>query len=599
MNTTTDPRSTARPAPESETTPQSVVVAVVGSGGDGVALLGDLLLHMAAHQGLYGIMVQSYGPQIRGGESAAVVRLAREEVHYEGEQTDVLLCFRTADLKRFQGSVRLHEGSIVILEAVDTGELPPWLGRSGHPPYRYPFATFVEGVEVEGDPKNMLGLALLCRVLGWPPALAKLTLEQRFARRPEALARNLATFDKAFAAQAVPTLPRMPGHGVPLHVESGNEAVARGAVGAGLGFFAGYPITPSSEILETLIDELPPAGGRVVQAEDEIAALGMVIGASFGGVRAMTATSGPGLSLMTEMMGLSSMAEIPAVIVDCQRAGPATGMPSRTEQSDLSHAIHAGHGDFPRAVLGVFDAVHARDVMFKAFHLAEAYQLPVLVLSDAYIAQRRQVRDAPVDNRGKPKRWVWASEGPPRFQLTGDHVVSPFRVPGTPGGTYLAAGIEHTAVGYPTADTAVHHQMNAKRFSKLPAIAEATRDWFRTLGRDDARRGLVAWGSQYGLLQEWVAAHPEYRVFLPEILHPFPLEAFESWRRGLEWSAVVELSYEGQLFRHLSSLTSLVGVYNVTRSGGVPLSLTELATLLEGAQREGRPAETIAREVPR
>ncbi len=236
-------------------------------------------------------------------------------------------------------------------------------------------------------------------------------------------------------------------------------------------------------------------------------------------------------------------------------------------------------------MLGIFDSVHARDLMNRAFHLAESYQLPVLVLSDAYIAQRREVRDAPVDNRGKPRRWAWASEhGPARFKLTGDHVVAPFRVPGTPGGTYLAAGIEHTAEGAPTADTSVHQEMNAKRFRKLDAIAAETGGWYRTLGRDGAPRGIIAWGSQHGMLREWVAANPEYRVFLPEILAPFPVRALEEWRRGLEWAAVVELSYQGQLHRYLSGLTDMSGVKSIARSGGVPLSLGELSTLVESQQ---------------
>ena len=588
-------RSETRPAPtaqEPATTTGSRMLAIVGSGGDGVALLGDLILRMAAQQGLYGVMVQSYGPQIRGGESAAILRIASEEVAYEGERSDVLLCFRNSDLRRFQGAVRLHPKSRLILESADTTELPAWLDPTESEPFRYPFATWVGGTEVPGDPKNMLGLALLCRALGWAPALARRTIEQRFSHRAETMARNLAAFDKAYAAEGVPALARLQGHGVPLHIESGNEAAARGAIGAGMRFFAGYPITPSSEIMETLIDELPAAGGRVVQAEDEIAAMGMVLGASFGGVPAMTATSGPGLSLMTEMMGLSSMAEIPSVIVDCQRAGPATGMPSRTEQSDLFHAVYAGHGDFPRVVLGMFDVVHARDVMFKAFHLAESYQLPVLVMSDAYIAQRRQIRDAASDNRGVPRRWRWTAEdGPARFKLAGDHVVAPFRVPGTPGGTYLAAGIEHTLDGHPTAETVTHQMMNAKRFLKLDAIAKETRDWFRTLGDEHAPRGIIAWGSQYGMLREWVVEHPEYRVFLPEILSPFPLEGLAEWRRGLEWTGVVELSFQGQLFRHLSSLTDMRGVQSVTRSGGVPLSMIELAALLfEASMKAGGSA---------
>ena len=563
----------------------SVVVSVVGSGGDGVALLGDLLLRLAAEQGLYGMMVQSYGPQIRGGESAVVVRVSDAEVPYEGERADIVLCFHLKDLKRFQGSVRVHAGSVLILDREERGELPEWLGATDAPPYRFPFVRLEDGVEVEGPPKNMLGLGLLCRVLGWPEKLASQALERRFSGRPDRLRANLDALATGLAAVDAPQRSSPAGGGSALFAETGNEAVARGAMEAGLEFFAGYPITPSSEVMETLIDELPAAGGRVVQAEDEIAAMGMVLGASFGGRPAMTATSGPGLSLMTEMIGLSSMAELPSVIVDCQRAGPATGMPSRTEQSDLYHAIYGGHGDFPRAVLGVFDVVHARDVMHRAFLLSERFQLPVLVLSDAYIAQRRQIRD-PLGPRPKPparERWTEGA-GPARFDLTGAHGVNPFRVPGDPGGTYLAAGIEHTPEGFPTADTATHQRMNEKRFRKLDAIGRETHDWYRTLGAPGATKGILAWGSMYGLLREWVASRPEYRVFLPEIIHPFPLQGLEAWRRGLESLAVVELSYQGQFYRYISSLTDLRGVPSVTRSGGVPMSLSELSQLLQEAR---------------
>jgi len=577
------PASTTTEPVETRST-DSLVLAIVGSGGDGVALLGDLLLRMAAHRGLYGVLVQSYGPQIRGGESAVVLRIAREETHYEGDETDLLLCFRLSDLRRFQGAIRLHPGSIVVLEEADQSSPPEWLGESELKPFRYPFATFVDGQEVPGEPKNMMGLALLCRALGWGPEHARQALEKRFGHRPQVLERNLATFLRAWEAENVPTLPPLRGHGVPLDVETGNEAVARGAIAAGLRFFAGYPITPSSEIMETLIEELPAAGGRVVQAEDEIAALGMVIGASFGGVPAMTATSGPGLSLMTEMLGLSSMAEIPSVVVDCQRVGPATGIPSRTEQSDLFHAVYGGHGDFPRAVLGVFDTVHARDVMFKAFHLAERYQLPVLVLSDAYVAQRRQIRDPVVVRAEIPKRRAWKpGDAPARFDVTGAHGVGAFRIPGTEGGTYMAAGIEHTPDGNPTSDTHTHHVMNTKRFRKLDGIAGETGGWFRTLGRSDAPLGIISWGSLFGLLYEWVRENPEYRVFLPEILHPFPLAALSAWRQGLARTWTVELSFQRQFHRYLGSLTDLSGVTAAARSGGLPLSTAELSRMLTEA----------------
>ncbi len=565
----------ARPTP-----PSSLTLALVGSGGDGVALLGDLLLAHAAAEGLYGVMVQSYGPQIRGGESAALLRLAAHEVQYEGDEADILLCFRVRDLARFRGTVRLHEDSLVILDEADPDPdpLPEWLGTPLRPPLKFPFARIENGMEVPGEPRNMKAFALLTRVLGWPAEPAYVQLQRRFASRPQSLATNRRTFADAWRAlDTVPACPAPAGVGRGLTIESGNEAAARGAIDAGLRFFAGYPITPSSEILETLIDELPPAGGVVVQAEDEIAALGMVLGASFGGVPAMTATSGPGLSLMTEMAGLSAMAELPSVIVDCQRAGPATGMPSRTEQSDLDHAVRGGHGDFPRAVLGVFDVVHAREVMHKAFALAEGWQLPVFVLSDAYIAQRRQIRDPIAPAPAAPRRRIWQPEdGPARFQLGLEHGVSPFRVPGTPGGTYLAAGIEHTPEGHPTSDTELHERMNARRFARLEGIAAATADWYRVLGQPDAPRGLIAWGSLHGLLREWVAAHPDYAVFMPEILYPLPVRALTAWLARREHSAVVEMSHQGQFHRLLRAELGFDIVSSVRRSGGVPFSGLEL-----------------------
>jgi 2-oxoglutarate ferredoxin oxidoreductase subunit alpha len=230
----------------------------------------------------------------------------------------------------------------------------------------------------------------------------------------------------------------------------------------------------------------------------------------------------------------------------------------------------------------VFDVVHARTAMSRALHLSETYQLPVLVLSDAYIAQRRQILEPPAENGPRTFRRRWTpDDGPARFDLAGEKGINAFRVPGTAGGTYPAAGIEHTPEGLPTADTTMHQRMNAKRFAKLDALAAETAGWYRTLGRDGASRGLVAWGSQYGLLREWVAAHPDWRVFLPEILHPFPLAAFESWRRGLERAAVVELSFQGQFHRHLAGLTDARGLERLGRSGGVPITLRELAQLLE------------------
>ena len=220
------PGATAPPAPA----PASVGLGLVGSGGDGIVLVGNLLLDIAARQGLYGVLVLSYGPQIRGGESAAVLRLATHAVQYEGDEVDLLLCFRTGDLRRFEGQIRLHPDSRLILEASDPGALPAWLGEAERATYRYPFARIENGIEVPGEPRNMLALGLLCRSLGFSDTLAHESLRARFGHRPEALARNLAAFDRAYATTdsppALPALAGAPGAATPRVVETGNEAVA-------------------------------------------------------------------------------------------------------------------------------------------------------------------------------------------------------------------------------------------------------------------------------------------------------------------------------------------------------------------------------------
>ena len=300
----------------------------------------------------------------------------------------------------------------------------------------------------------------------------------------------------------------------------------------------------------------------------------------------MTATSGPGLSLMTEMMGLSSMAEIPAVIVDCQRAGPATGMPSRTEQSDLWHAVFAGHGDFPRVVLGVFDVVHAHEVTNKAFRIAEAYQLPVLVLSDAYIAQRTEMHDpVPPARAGAAAggRGTRATRRSASRSSTSSTASGAFRVPGTagrhvPGGRHRAH-----ARGQPhrRRRDAPPHEHQALRASSTPSPRRRATGC-ALLGPPEATRGIVAWGSQYGMLREWLPRHPEYRAFLPEILHPFPLERVRGVaRRVSSRLAVVELSFQGQFHRYLSGLTDLRGARrHRALAAAMPLTWADLSRLL-------------------
>ncbi len=337
---------------------------------------------------------------------------------------------------------------------------------------------------------------------------------------------------------------------------SGNQAIALGALVAGCRRYAGYPITPATDIMEFLADELPSVGGAVVQAEDEIAAIGMVLGASFAGQKAMTATSGPGISLMTEMLGLASMAEIPAVVIDCQRAGPSTGMPTRHEQGDLNLAVFGAHGEVQRVVLAPASVVDCFRVTLDAFNLAEEFQLPVIVLQDTVLAVRTEsiprpdTRGARIVNRrtfayqpgdGGNGHGYDAASGPERYlryEITTDGV-SPMAIPGTPGGAYVATGLEHTQAANTSSEARNHAPMTEKRFKKLElALAEGAagarvrrpvgRDRLPDLGQhatarcarrstDWPQRASVPTPWRRGML--WPLPTPQIDAFLAEQAH--------------------------------------------------------------------------------
>jgi 2-oxoglutarate ferredoxin oxidoreductase subunit alpha len=263
--------------------------------------------------------------------------------------------------------------------------------------------------------KNILFLGVLSKLFGVEFEILEQIIKQKLGKKGEAILNlNFQALKKGFQ-YVEQNLPKKDSFWVEKQpvpekriICSGNQALAMGAVAAGCRFYAGYPITPATDIMEFLARELPKFGGSVVQAEDEIAALGMVLGAAYTGTKSMTASSGPGISLMAELLGLAGMAELPVVIVDCQRAGPSTGMPTKTEQSDLNHALYAGHGEAPRIVMALSSVEDAFFGIIRAFNYAIRCQMPVIVLSDQYLAQRTATIRRPdlskivIEERTKP-----------------------------------------------------------------------------------------------------------------------------------------------------------------------------------------------------
>jgi 2-oxoglutarate ferredoxin oxidoreductase subunit alpha len=344
-------------------------------------------------------------------------------------------------------------------------------------------------------------------------------------------------------------------------------------------------------------------GGAVLQAEDEIAGIGAALGASFGGKKAMTATSGPGMSLKTEIMGLASIAELPLVIVNVQRGGPSTGMPTKPEQSDLFQAVFSSHGDVVRPVLAPTSVSDTFDVTVEAFNIAEYYQTPVVVLSDQEIAQRKEVIDL-IDTsrftlveRLRPS----AAELEPyeRFRLTASGI-SPISHPGMKNGNYVGAGIEHNEHGDPTASGRVHERMNAKRIHKFDRLRKRD-DLFRIEGEASAPLGLISWGSIAGVCREGMAlANAEglqVKLLVPYLLFPVNEGVYRRFFSSMKAGLVVEQSYLGQLYRVLRMMLDVpVGLKSFSRSGANPIQPADIVRQLQERALNLQQREADARQ---
>src|SRR5581483_5945245 len=308
----------------------------------------------------------------------------------------------------------------------------------------------------------------------------------------------------------------------------GNEAAGYGAVRGGVRFVAAYPITPATELLEWMAPALVKVGGTLVQAEDELASINMAIGASYGGVPSLTATAGPGLALMTEAIGLAVSAEIPLVVVDVMRGGPSTGIPAKSEQSDLSFAVSGLHGDAPRLVLAPTSIVDCIATTQWAVELAEALQAPALVLSDQFMGQSRAIVDRPQTTASPLRRVVAAANAPDykRYRNT-ESGVSPMAIPGTPGIAYTADGLEHSEMGIPTSQARAHALQLDKRARKLEAFDYGAR-WADIEG--DGPLAVITFGSTTAAVREALQRAQDQgvhaRIIAIRLLAPLQPQAF-------------------------------------------------------------------------
>ena len=569
-----------------------VTIRIGGESGEGTISGGDILALAAARWGYHVYTFRTFPAEILGGPCLFQVRISDEPVKSMGDFADVLICLNKEAYDRNIGDLRA--GGVLIYDPSDFT-----LEANDKVVYPSPFNEIARKEVQLFQTKNMVMLGAISGLFGPPLEAIIQVVQSKLSKSRKSnntlMEKNMLALDIAkryvteritkqdqYRLGAVEKADRV--------VLNGNQAVVAGALAAQCRFFAGYPITPASDIMEALAKELPQVGGTFLQAEDEMTALAAVLGASYGGVRSMTATSGPGFSLMTELIGLSSMAELPAVIVDAQRSGPSTGMPTKMEQSDLNFALNGGHGDAPRIVIAPANVADCYHLMILAFNMAERYQMPVLFLTDQSLTARVESVDRnlfqlqPLQERIQPQQQELVGVGEPYSRYAySESGISPIPTPGAGAPVYTATGLEHDEHGHPDYEPEDHVAMTQKRYRKLEIAAEELPAPTR-YGDDDALIGIIGWGSTEGAIQEAIdhARANGYKVAAlhPRVLSPLPEQTIRTFIGSVRKVIVAECNYSGQLANLLGAKFGLQAI-RVNKFGGIPFTAADIFRAIE------------------
>lgn len=553
---------TSTAAPSTGGTPKiskisEAVIRIAGNSQDGIQAIGGFLARLAGRSEQEVMTFMTIPATISGGPSIFQVRIGSGEVLSAGDDADVLLAFYQHSYEGHIGSLKKH--GIVLYDSDHVEPKPEWKELYHH--VGIPLSTLtVEAIggTAKDKGKNIFALGLIARMFDLNvPKLEKL-INERFGGKDESIAKNaLLAFHAGYSyslGSIVDTFRFVDSQKRDRHqvVMNGNEAMAYGLIAAGVRFGAGYPITPWSDIMEALRRELPKYGGMFMQTEDEIAAISMAIGASYAGRVAVTGSSGPGIALKAEAAGWAGMAEVPIVVIDIQRGGPSTGMPTSVEQSDLNIACYGSHGDSPRVVLAPANVEDCFYTAIEAVNIARKYNVPVYILSDQAIATRIEAFAEPdlqkVCQDITPDLTPVADYKP--YDLSTPDGTVKRVVPGTRilSGKYpVATGLEHDELGHPSGSPKVHMQMSAKRRRKIQSLA-ATLPTPKIHGPSEGNVLLVGWGSTEGPIREAVerARAAGDSVSSIHLRHISPLPpGLENIFSGFNHVFVVEMNDEG------------------------------------------------------
>ena len=534
-----------------------VVIRIAGNSQDGIQAIGGFLARLAGRSEQEVMTFMTIPATISGGASIFQVRMGSGEVLSSGDEADVLLAFYQHSYDAHISS--LKKGGIVMFDSdhvVPNPELEKTYHHVGIPISSLTVEAI--GGTAKDKGKNIYSLGLIAKTFDLDlPKLEKLIGERFTGKDPSILNNALAAFHAGYShslgnlLETFKFTDAQKKDGTQI-VMNGNEALGYGLIAAGVRFGAGYPITPWSDIMELLRRELPKYGGMFIQTEDEIAAISMAIGGSYAGRVSVTGPSGPGISLKTEALGWAIMAEMPLVIVDVQRGGPSTGMPTNIEQSDLNIAVNGGHGDAPRVVIAPANVEDCFYMAIEAVNIARKYSVPVIILTDQGIATRIEAFVQPnlekVCQDISPDFTPIADHKP--YDLSTPNGVSLHVPPGTKinSGKYpIVTGLEHDELGHPTGSPKLHMQMTAKRRKKLQALG-ATLPLPKIYGPSEGNVLLVGWGSTEGPIKEAVdrarAAGDSVSSIHIKHINPLP-NGLENIFSGFNHVFVVEMNDEG------------------------------------------------------
>ncbi|MEH6634691.1 MAG: 2-oxoacid:acceptor oxidoreductase subunit alpha [Halioglobus sp.] len=551
---------------------KQLAIAITGAGGAGVISCGELLLQAWARQGGRGLLRKAYGPQIRGGESAALLKLTESEHYTAAVEYDVVVALDWDNFTRFEDEITLRRGGWVLCER--DAELPGAIMAAEPNVLRLPLAELAAAAHPHGR-VNMLALGLLGGLLGLSAGHLSELAEKKLSAKPQAYRAAAAACIERGVNEPLDCQLQVPSQGgTELWYLSGNQAAGLGALQAGIRFVAAYPITPASDVLEWMAGGLEKVGGQLVQAEDELAAINMTIGAAFGGVPAFTATSGPGLALMTESIGLAVASETPVTVFNVMRGGPSTGIPTKSEQSDLNIALYGLHGDAPHLVLAALDIADCVFTTGWAVQLAQQLQTAAIVLSDQFIGQSTAVVSEPRRCGEMAAASSGAVDGDYlRYKLTSSGI-STLASPGDADQRFTADGLEHNEKGTPSARQSDHQLQLDKRAGKLVDF-DFGQDWAVTGGSGSV--AIVSFGSTAAPVTEAAAILAERgvaaRVISLRLLAPLQTQALTEALLGCEQLVVVEQNHSRQLFHYLRGhMDFQQQVHSYAMAGPVPLS---------------------------